>query len=243
MKTRFLLFAVFLLVCSIAFSQESDNAKYIEVTGTSEITLVPDEIHYLIEIKEYWEEEFDGKSKPENYRTKVPLVGIERNLRTALRKIGIPEDAIRTQEVGDYWRERGLEFLVSKRFDITLTDFSQIDEILKVIDTKGINYMRIGELKNKEMQGIQHRTAIVSCSWFFYFSHNVTFCTKLHFNDTVTKEINLFISTLSRTSPASNNSVLSYGKHRKLLPVMNLHCSGLQNTGNNLHFPAVRQCE
>lgn len=152
MKTKLLLFAVFLLVCSIAFSQESDNAKYIEVTGTSEITLVPDEIHYLIEIKEYWEEEFDGKSKPENYRTKVPLVGIERNLRTALRKIGISEDAIRTQEVGDYWRERGLEFLVSKRFDITLIDFSQIDEILKVIDTKGINYMRIGELKNKEMQ-------------------------------------------------------------------------------------------
>ena len=69
MKTRFLLFAVFLLVCSTAFSQEADNAKYIEVTGTSEITLVPDEIHYLIEIKEYWEEEFDGKSKPENYRT------------------------------------------------------------------------------------------------------------------------------------------------------------------------------
>ena len=119
---------------------------------TSEITLVPDEIHYLIEIKEYWEEEFDGKSKPENYRTKVPLIGIERNLRAALRKIGIPEDAIRTQEVGDYWRERGLEFLVSKRFDITLTDFSQIDEILKVIDTKGVNYMRIGELKNKDMQ-------------------------------------------------------------------------------------------
>ena len=94
MKTRFLLFAVFLLVCSTAFSQEADNAKYIEVTGTSEITLVPDEIHYLIEIKEYWEEEFDGKSKPENYRTKVPLIGIERNSRAALRKTGTPEDAI-----------------------------------------------------------------------------------------------------------------------------------------------------
>lgn len=64
MKTRFLLFAVFLLdLDSTTFSQEADNAKYIEVTGTSEITLVPDEIHYLIEIKEYWEEEFDGKSK------------------------------------------------------------------------------------------------------------------------------------------------------------------------------------
>ena len=42
MKTRFLLFAVFLLVCSTAFGQDSDNAKFIEVIGTSEITLVPD---------------------------------------------------------------------------------------------------------------------------------------------------------------------------------------------------------
>lgn len=88
MKTKLLLFAVFLLVCSTAFSQESDNAKYIEITGTSEITLVPDEIHYLIEIKEYWEEEFDGKSKPENYRTKVPLIGIERNLRLPCERSG-----------------------------------------------------------------------------------------------------------------------------------------------------------
>ena len=47
MKTKLLLFAVFLLVCSTAFSQESDNAKYIEITGTSEITLVPDDIILL----------------------------------------------------------------------------------------------------------------------------------------------------------------------------------------------------
>ena len=150
MKTRLSVLIISLLA---TFSlQAQTNDRYIEVTGTSEIEIVPDKIHYLIEIREYFEEEFDGKSKPENYRTKVPLVGIERNLRAALRKIGVPEDAIRTQEVGDYWRERGLEFLVSKRFDITLTDFSQIDEILKVIDTKGVNYMRIGELKNKDMQ-------------------------------------------------------------------------------------------
>lgn len=52
-------------MCSTAFGQDSDNAKFIEVTGTSEITLVPDEIHYLIEIKEYWEEEFDGRQTGE----------------------------------------------------------------------------------------------------------------------------------------------------------------------------------
>ena len=37
--------------------------RYIEVTGTSEIEVVPDRIHYVIEIREYFEEEFDGVSK------------------------------------------------------------------------------------------------------------------------------------------------------------------------------------
>ena len=40
----------------LANAQESDE-RYIEVTGSSEIEVVPDEIHFLIQIKEYWEEE------------------------------------------------------------------------------------------------------------------------------------------------------------------------------------------
>ena len=121
------------------------------MTGTSEIEIVPDKIHYLIEIREYFEEEFDGKSKPEEYRTKVPLPKIEQGLREALAQAGIPQKTIRTQEIGDYWRQQGQDFLVSKQFDITLTDFNQINEIIKHIDTKGIHTMRIGELENKDM--------------------------------------------------------------------------------------------
>ena len=64
---------------------------------------------------------------------------------------GIPQSAVRTQEVGDYWRKQGQDFLVSKKFDITLSDFKQIDQIVKHIDTKGVNTMRIGELENKDM--------------------------------------------------------------------------------------------
>lgn len=127
------------------------DERYIEVTGTSEIEIVPDKIHYIIEIREYFEEEFDGKSKSEEYRTKVPLEQIERKLRQALTDVGVPQDAVRTQEVGDYWRKQGQDFLVSKRFDITLQDFQQIDKIVKRIDTRGIQTMHIGELENKDM--------------------------------------------------------------------------------------------
>ena len=112
---------------------------------------MPDKIHYIIEIREYFEEEFDGKSKPEEYHTKVPLSQIEQGLRKNLAEAGITQDAIRTQEIGDYWRKQGQDFLVSKQFDITLTDFKQIDEIIKRINTKGINTMRIGELENKDI--------------------------------------------------------------------------------------------
>ena len=150
MKTRIVLSAIIMIL--VAFSlQAQTNERYIEVTGTSEIEIVPDKIHYIIEIREYFEEEFDGKSKPEEYRTKVPLSQIEQGLRKNLAEAGITQDAIRTQEIGDYWRKQGQDFLVSKQFDITLTDFKQIDEIIKHIDTKGIHTMRIGELENKDM--------------------------------------------------------------------------------------------
>ena len=149
MKNKILLSVICLL--TVLSLQAQTNERYIEVTGISEIEIVPDKIHYLIEIREYFEEEFDGKSKPEEYRTKVPLSEIEQGLREALAQAGIPQNAIRTQEIGDYWRQQGQDFLVSKKFDITLADFNQINEIVKRIDTKGIHTMRIGELENKDM--------------------------------------------------------------------------------------------
>lgn len=150
MRTNLLL-GVFAWFAACTLQAQEVNDRYIEVTGTSEIEIVPDKIHYLIEIREYFEEEFDGKSKSEEYRTKVPLGQIEQQLWKVLIDVGIPKEAVRTQEVGDYWRRQGQDFLVSKKYDITLTDFKQIDEIVKRIDTRGVNTMRIGELENKDM--------------------------------------------------------------------------------------------
>lgn len=150
MRTKLLL-GVLAWFAACTLQAQEVNDRYIEVTGTSEIEIVPDKIHYLIEIREYFEEEFDGKSKSEEYRTKVPLGQIEQQLWKVLIDVGILKEAVRTQEVGDYWRRQGQDFLVSKKYDITLTDFKQIDEIVKRIDTRGVNTMRIGELENKDM--------------------------------------------------------------------------------------------
>lgn len=160
MITRLLLLAMLLPLAGLA--QARADGRYIEVTGTSEIEIVPDRIHYIIEIREYFEEEFDGKSKPEEYRTKVSLNRIEQGLREVLHDAGISPDAVRTQEIGDYWRKQGQDFLVAKTFDITLLDFKQIDEILKRMDTRGIHTMRIGELENRDMLSYHQKGKIAA---------------------------------------------------------------------------------
>ena len=79
-----------------------------------------------------------------------------------LHDAGISPDAVRTQEIGDYWRKQGQDFLVAKTFDITLLDFKQIDEILKRMDTRGIHTMRIGELENRDMLSYHQKGKIAA---------------------------------------------------------------------------------
>ena len=152
MKTFVVLVTLWLSGILAISAQEDNNSRYIEVTGSSETEIIPDEIHFMITIKEYWQEEFEKKSKPEDYQTKVPVNEIEHNLMSALKQAGIAPSDIQTKEVGDYWRERGKDFLISKTFDIKLQNPDQINRIIQTVNTKGIQSMNIGELKNKDLQ-------------------------------------------------------------------------------------------
>ena len=152
MKTFVVLVTLWLSGILAISAQEDNNSRYIEVTGSSETEIIPDEIHFMITIKEYWQDEFEKKSKPEDYQTKVPVNEIEHNLMSALKQAGIAPSDIQTKEVGDYWRERGKDFLISKTFDIKLQNPDQINRIIQTVNTKGIQSMNIGELKNKDLQ-------------------------------------------------------------------------------------------
>lgn len=160
MKTFVVLVTLWLSGILAISAQEDNNSRYIEVTGSSETEIIPDEIHFMITIKEYWQEEFEKKSKPEDYQTKVPVNEIEHNLMSALKQAGIDPSDIQTKEVGDYWRERGKDFLISKTFDIKLQNPDQINRIIQTVNTKGIQSMNIGELKNKDLQAYRKQGKI-----------------------------------------------------------------------------------
>lgn len=130
---------------------QTEPQRYIEVTGSSEISIEPDEILFIIRIQEYWKEEFEEKAKEKDYKTKIPIAYIERELMSALRRAGVSQEDVTVQEVGDYWRQRGKDFLIGKQLEIKLTDLKTIDKINRRINTNGVTYMGIGELKNKKI--------------------------------------------------------------------------------------------
>lgn len=152
------LFALVLFMIHHANSQEKD--RYIEVTGSANVNIKADRINYLITIKEYFKEEFDGKSKPENYRTKVLLKDIESELVEKLKKIGISLKDITIENIGEHWRETGKDFLVSKRINIVFHDTKKINELVSIIDTKGINSMEIGEMESNNMDKFEKQLKI-----------------------------------------------------------------------------------
>lgn len=58
MKVR--LFLLFISLLTAVSLHAQDKGRYVEVTGNSEIEIVPDKIHFIIEIREYFVEEFKG---------------------------------------------------------------------------------------------------------------------------------------------------------------------------------------
>lgn len=142
---------VFLALFLISYSVFSQEDKFIEVTGSAKMYVEPDEFTFVIKIEEYWKEEFKKRKEFKDYETKVPIVEIEQNLLQHLAAIGIPRKNIKINEVGNYWRHTGKEFLVSKTLEISLNDFKVIDQINAIVDKKGIKSMRIGVLKNKRI--------------------------------------------------------------------------------------------
>ena len=148
MKIKLLLYLCLILIGSSITAQES---KFIEVTGSAEMLIEPDEFIFIIEIEEYLEDEFDEDKDFKHYKNKVNINEIEEQIFRDLDDLGIKSENITTTQVGNYWRSTSNGFLVSKKLELSLTDFKQMNKIINILDRRGIVYMRIGELKNKNL--------------------------------------------------------------------------------------------
>lgn len=153
--------ALLLVVALTAFSQEKEPAvRYIEVSGKAELEIDPDEFILVIGIEEYWKEEFQKRADEKDFRTKVPISQIENELIKAIEKAGISKEHIAVRGMGNFWRQRGKDFLISKQLEVTLSDFSKVNELAKLADTKGFKNMYISEMRNTQIDAYEKEVRI-----------------------------------------------------------------------------------
>lgn len=128
--------------------------KTIEVTGSAERSITPDEIIFSISIEEYWKEEFEGK-KYEDYKTKVEIEVVEDTLMAELKAADITMSDITLKRAGNSYRQRGKDFLIGKTVEIKLASFEQVNSLSNQLKTRGIRNMNISRMKHKESEKIQ----------------------------------------------------------------------------------------
>lgn len=156
-----LMFLTLMLLALTAAAQNNDGRlRTIEVQGRAETEVEPDEIMFIIGIEEYWKEEFEKNKEEKDYRTKVPIAEIEDGLIKDLRAAGIPKDQVKVRNVGNYWRQRGKEFLFSKQLEVVVSDFSKINKLMSLLDAKGVRNMQIGELRHSNMEQLRNQVKV-----------------------------------------------------------------------------------
>lgn len=124
--------------------------KKIEVTGTAEEEVVPDELYFTISLKEYFKDE-------KNQRDKVAIDVLERQLIAAVAKAGLPKEDLRIGGISGYrnvWPKpkKPAQFLEGKQYVLKLTNLNKVDGVLADVDPRGIEnvYLSRTEYSKRE---------------------------------------------------------------------------------------------
>jgi len=140
-----------------AVNNSVPSERTIEVTGSAEMTVKPECFNFEIEIEEYYEEEFQKGKREEDFKTKVTIEKIEKDLLEQLKSLGIDSKVITIDNIGSNWRAYRQELKIRKMFVIKLEDLKKADQVVSKINLKGVSYMRIGELKHSQMQELRKK--------------------------------------------------------------------------------------
>lgn len=146
MRKSFYLTLCLLISLSInrLVAQQVDTRNFIEVTGTSETEIVPDEIFVTIILKE----RFEGKDK-------VTLEKQEGDLKAALGELNISLSNLTLNDANaDYRKVKAgkKDLIAMKSFLLKLTDVSTLDKVYKKLDAQNVEDAYISRLNHTKLQ-------------------------------------------------------------------------------------------
>lgn len=144
---------IILVACSMLSMAQGERERSIEVKGSSEIEITPDEIFVNITLKEY--------KKGSN---KIDINRLEEGLVKAIKRVGIPEDNLRVQNVHGYnwnWRKRKPDdFLANKSFILKVSDLKKMNDIIDMLDPEGLSNMNVQSYSHSRIEEYRKQVKI-----------------------------------------------------------------------------------
>jgi uncharacterized protein YggE len=148
-KGMFILAGLFLATLSQA--QQTDNkppVKKIEVTGSAEIEITPDEIYLDIALREY-----------KNKTTKAEIGTLEKQLQKAVLDAGIAASDLTVVNVfgtnyEQWWtkKKKVTDFMARKQYRLKLSKLDKVNAILGAVDEDGIESVNISSYTSSKME-------------------------------------------------------------------------------------------
>lgn len=153
------LIALFLLFSGIYAGTKAQQAPVapqpmIEVTGSAEMEIVPDEIYISVTIREFMED-----------RKKKPINDIEKEFRSVLEKLKIDNKQVSLENVYGYYdydyknNKRG-EFLNAKTFVIKFGNLEKYNDLVISLDKKGIENVHIQRTGHSKMEEYRRQVKV-----------------------------------------------------------------------------------
>ncbi|MDR6565852.1 hypothetical protein SAMN05660461_2675 [Chitinophaga ginsengisegetis] len=155
---KVMLLAAGLFFALSTFAQQTDKqppVKKIEVNGSAEMEITPDEIYFNISLREY----LKGK-------TKVEISTLEKQLQKAVSDAGIPKADFTIENVyGNNFeilrkKKDPQEFMARKQYRLKLSKLDKINEILGAVDAEGIENARIASYSSSKMEAYRKEVKI-----------------------------------------------------------------------------------
>ncbi len=132
--------------------------KKIEVTGSAEMEVTPDQIYLDVTIQEYYDKQ----------KKKVDINDVRKNFLDACNKAGIAKENIFIQGMngynqnGWYWqrKKREPDFIASSSFTIKFAETAQIEKLMSMLDDNGTQNMNISRVDHSKMEEFRKQVKI-----------------------------------------------------------------------------------
>jgi uncharacterized protein len=162
MKKAILASLVGVFFAATSFAQTSvvipNPVKRIEVTGSAELEVVPDELYFNVSIREYYNDE-------KNQKDKVVITTLEKQLLKAVAEAGLPKEVLSLSGVGGYQnyvdkKKKPATFLESKQYELKVDKADKLDVILSKIESRGVQYANIARVDHSRKEEFKKQVKI-----------------------------------------------------------------------------------